>query len=113
MTDGSQKHALEMVCADGADEGCVTFVLHEEDHTLGNSLRYMIMKSQEVEFCGYSITHPSESKINFRIQTRGGLPASEPLRNGLNNLTEVCKHVLHTFETRMKDFKDKEAASME
>uniref|UniRef100_A0A672KWF8 DNA-directed RNA polymerases I and III subunit RPAC2 n=1 Tax=Sinocyclocheilus grahami TaxID=75366 RepID=A0A672KWF8_SINGR len=64
--------ALSMfVRTDGADEGCVTFVLHEEDHTLGNSLRYMIMKSQDVEFCGYSITHPSESKINFRIQTRG------------------------------------------
>lgn len=30
--------------ADGADEGCVTFVMHDEDHTLGNSLRYMIMK---------------------------------------------------------------------
>lgn len=33
------------VQADGADEGCVTFVLHDEDHTLGNSLRYMIMKT--------------------------------------------------------------------
>ncbi|XP_073710088.1 DNA-directed RNA polymerases I and III subunit RPAC2 isoform X1 [Misgurnus anguillicaudatus] len=98
MTDSGVKHALELVQAEGADEGCVTFVLHEEDHTLGNSLRYMIMKSQDVEFCGYSITHPSESKINFRVQTRGGLPASEPLRCGLNNLTEVCKHVLYTFE---------------
>lgn len=27
--------------------------------------------SEDVEFCGYTITHPSESKINFRIQTRG------------------------------------------
>ncbi|CAM4609589.1 hypothetical protein PO909_006555 [Leuciscus waleckii] len=108
MAEHGQKHALEMVRTDGADEGCVTFVLHEEDHTLGNSLRYMIMKSQDVEFCGYSITHPSESKINFRIQTREGTPASEPLRNGLNNLTEVCKHVLQTFEARMKAFKDKE-----
>lgn len=27
--------------------------------------------SPDVEFCGYCITHPSESKINFRIQTRG------------------------------------------
>uniref|UniRef100_A0A8C1HA77 DNA-directed RNA polymerases I and III subunit RPAC2 n=1 Tax=Cyprinus carpio carpio TaxID=630221 RepID=A0A8C1HA77_CYPCA len=106
-----------MVRTDGADEGCVTFVLHEEDHTLGNSLRYMIMKSlsrvvcfysQDVEFCGYSITHPSESKINFRIQTRDGVAASEPLRSGLNNLTEVCKHVLHTFEARMQAFRDKE-----
>lgn len=27
--------------------------------------------SPDVQFCGYCITHPSESKINFRIQTRG------------------------------------------
>lgn len=26
------------------DETCVTFVLHEEDHTLGNALRYTITK---------------------------------------------------------------------
>ncbi|KTF88381.1 hypothetical protein cypCar_00036356 [Cyprinus carpio] len=60
--------------------------------------RVVCFYSQDVEFCGYSITHPSESKINFRIQTRDGVAASEPLRSGLNNLTEVCKHVLHTFE---------------
>ncbi|KAG9341700.1 hypothetical protein JZ751_018764 [Albula glossodonta] len=72
-----KKAVLEMVQADGADEGCVTFVLHEEDHTLGNSLRYMIMKNPDVEFCGYSITHPSESKINFRIQTRGDAHLSQ------------------------------------
>ncbi|KAM8733391.1 DNA-directed RNA polymerases I and III subunit RPAC2 isoform 1-T1 [Acanthopagrus schlegelii] len=68
--EGEKKPVLEMIQADGADEGCVTFVLHDEDHTLGNSLRYMIMKTLDVEFCGYTITHPSESKINFRIQTR-------------------------------------------
>ena len=26
------------------DEACKTFVLNKEDHTLGNSLRYVIMK---------------------------------------------------------------------
>ncbi|KAI7790095.1 DNA-directed RNA polymerases I and III subunit RPAC2 [Triplophysa rosa] len=78
-------------------------------HTVQNvSLYYVILNTQDVEFCGYSITHPSESKINFRIQTRGGLPAYEPLRSGLNNLTEVCKHILQTFETRMKAFKNTE-----
>ncbi|KPP73461.1 DNA-directed RNA polymerases I and III subunit RPAC2-like [Scleropages formosus] len=99
-----------MVQAEGTDEGCVTFVLHDEDHTLGNSLRYMVMKNPDVEFCGYSITHPSESKINFRIQTRGGLPAVEPFRKGLNDLTEVCQYVLDTFEARVKEFSDREAA---
>ena len=27
------------------------------------------MKDARVEFCGYSVPHPSEDKINFRIQT--------------------------------------------
>ncbi|XP_048815675.1 DNA-directed RNA polymerases I and III subunit RPAC2-like isoform X1 [Lagopus muta] len=98
---GERKAALEMVQADGTDGNCVTFVLHDEDHTLGNSLRYMVMKNPDVEFCGYCITHPSESKINFRIQTRGSLPAVEPFRKGLNDLMGVCQHVLDTFEVRL------------
>ncbi|OXB75959.1 UNVERIFIED_CONTAM: hypothetical protein H355_012927, partial [Colinus virginianus] len=92
---------LWQVQADGTDGNCVTFVLHDEDHTLGNSLRYMVMKNPDVEFCGYCITHPSESKINFRIQTRGSLPAVEPFRKGLNDLMGVCQHVLDTFEVRL------------
>uniref|UniRef100_A0A8C6JXP4 DNA-directed RNA polymerase RBP11-like dimerisation domain-containing protein n=1 Tax=Melopsittacus undulatus TaxID=13146 RepID=A0A8C6JXP4_MELUD len=54
---------------------CFTFTLLNEDHMLGNALQYMVMKNPDVEFCGYCITHPSESKINFQIQTRGALPA--------------------------------------
>ncbi|CAI5651512.1 DNA-directed RNA polymerases I and III subunit RPAC2 isoform X1 [Oreochromis niloticus] len=103
----------QQVQADGADEGCVTFVLHDEDHTLGNSLRYMIMKNADVEFCGYTITHPSESKINFRIQTRGGIPAAEPLRRGLNELSDVCQHVLNTFQARVNEFKERQEQPME
>nr|XP_046262236.1 DNA-directed RNA polymerases I and III subunit RPAC2 isoform X2 [Scatophagus argus] len=94
MAGEERKPVLEMVQADGADEGCVTFVLHDEDHTLGNSLRYMIMKNADVEFCGYTITHPSESKINFRIQTR----VNVKIQGKTNNLARradwhmKCKH---------------------
>lgn len=42
------KCVVFQVQADGADEGCVTFVMHDEDHTLGNSLRYMVMKKSVV-----------------------------------------------------------------
>ncbi|XP_020604121.1 DNA-directed RNA polymerases I and III subunit RPAC2-like isoform X2 [Orbicella faveolata] len=79
------------------DETCATFVLHEEDHTLGNSLRYIIMKNPDVVFCGYSIPHPSENKINLRIQTNG-TPAIDVLRRGLSELTAMCEHMLATFE---------------
>jgi DNA-directed RNA polymerase I and III subunit RPAC2 len=60
---------MELVQAATIDGHCVTFVLHQEYYTLGNSLHCMIMKNSEVEFCGYTETHPSESKINLHIQT--------------------------------------------
>ncbi|XP_007889577.1 DNA-directed RNA polymerases I and III subunit RPAC2 isoform X2 [Callorhinchus milii] len=103
--EGESRPALEMVQADGSDDSSITFVLHEEDHTVGNALRYMVMKNPEVEFCGYSITHPSESKINFRIQTKG-IPALEPFRRGLSELMTVCQHVLTTFETSVNEYKE-------
>lgn len=80
-----------------------TYVFHEEDHTLGNALRYVLMRkyvrnwaltyillhpshlcslsngsiiacncSPDVDFCGYTIPHPSEPKMHIRLQTRQG-----------------------------------------
>uniref|UniRef100_A0A7M4EHS3 RNA polymerase I and III subunit D n=2 Tax=Crocodylus porosus TaxID=8502 RepID=A0A7M4EHS3_CROPO len=73
----------------------------------------MIMKNPEVEFCGYCITHPSESKINFRIQTRGGIPAVEPFRKGLTDLMDVCHHMLSTFEASVKEYKAQKETEMD
>ncbi|CAN0209296.1 unnamed protein product, partial [Hapterophycus canaliculatus] len=41
----------------------------DEDHTLGNALRHVLMENKEVDFCGYSVPHPSEPKMNLRLQT--------------------------------------------
>lgn len=40
------------------------------------ALYFLSTDSPDVDFCGYTITHPSESKINFRIQTRGEIRPS-------------------------------------
>ncbi|XP_006832104.1 PREDICTED: DNA-directed RNA polymerases I and III subunit RPAC2 [Chrysochloris asiatica] len=111
MAEDERKSVLGMVQAAGTDRHCVTFVLHEEDHTLGNALRYMIMKNPDVEFCGYTTTHPLENKINLRIQTRGGLAAVEPFQRGLNELMNVCQHALDKFEASIKNYKDQKARS--
>ena len=42
-----------------------------EDHTLGNFLRYVMNGHPECEFAAYSIVHPSENLMNFRVQTTG------------------------------------------
>ncbi|KAL3879047.1 hypothetical protein ACJMK2_031361 [Sinanodonta woodiana] len=88
------------------DETCRTFIFRNEDHTLGNALRYIIMRNPDVQFCGYSVPHPSENKINCRIQTFG-VPATEVLKKGLKDLNKVCSHVLQTFESSMRDYRSR------
>ncbi|KAG8419964.1 RNA polymerase subunit AC19, variant 2 [Metarhizium acridum] len=53
----------------GSTDTAASFEFTDEGHTLGNALRYIIMKNPDVEFCAYAIPHPSEPKMNIRIQT--------------------------------------------
>uniref|UniRef100_A0A670K5I7 DNA-directed RNA polymerase RBP11-like dimerisation domain-containing protein n=1 Tax=Podarcis muralis TaxID=64176 RepID=A0A670K5I7_PODMU len=66
----------------------------------------------EVEFCGYSITHPSERKINLRIQTKG-LPAVDVFQKGLEDLRGVCQHVLSKFEASVEEYNAQKDVTME
>lgn len=84
-----------------ADGTAASFRVKDEDHTLGNALRYMVMKNPDVEFCGYSIPHPSEPYMNVRIQTYGDTTAIEALRKGLKDLMDVCDHVEQVFRDRV------------
>ncbi|CAG8701211.1 11531_t:CDS:2 [Acaulospora morrowiae] len=79
------------------DPTSVTFTINGEDHTLGNALRYTIMLNPEVEYCGYSIPHPSEDKLNIRVQTTENTTAIEALRKGLEDLKTICDHIKETF----------------
>jgi DNA-directed RNA polymerases I and III subunit RPAC2 len=81
----------------GTDETCLTFTLHGEDHTLGNSLRYILMKNVDVEFCGYSIPHPSDDFVNIRLQTLGK-PAVDVFRQALLDLMTMSEQIKSTFQ---------------
>lgn len=86
-----------------------SFEFKNEDHTLGNALRYIIMKNPDVEFCGYSIPHPSEPLMNIRIQTYRGT-AYEALEKGFNDLEALCDVVADTFTMARSAFaKEKNA----
>ncbi|BFZ24260.1 hypothetical protein BsWGS_27299 [Bradybaena similaris] len=106
QSTANKKPALEVVEAKGGgDDSLQTFVLHDEDHTLGNALKYILNKNPNVAFVGYSITHPSENKINLRIQTTGA-PAVDVLKQGLKDLKLMCSHMLTTFESATKYYKE-------
>jgi len=97
------KKKMEIIM-DPENESCGTYIIIDEDHTLANSLRWVLMQQPEVEFCGYSIPHPSENKINFRVQAKKNIPSTTALQQGLDSLTEVCNHVLTTFDQSMTDY---------
>jgi DNA-directed RNA polymerase subunit L len=56
----------------------------------------LTINSPNVEFCGYSIPHPSEPKMNIRIQTYEGT-AFEALAKGFDDLADLCDVVLEKF----------------
>ncbi|PWZ03181.1 RBP11-like subunits of RNA polymerase [Testicularia cyperi] len=91
MGDGptSLSEKITLLAGYEPDFSAVTFCLMEEDHTLGNALRYMIMKDPRVEFCGYSNPHPSENKIHLRVQMYGEGSALDALRDAIENLDQL------------------------
>lgn len=89
--------------ATSEDGTCASFQIAEEDHTLGNALRYVIMKNKDVEFCGYSIPHPSENLLNIRIQTYGSTTAVDVLQKGLSDLMDLCDAVEDRFTARIRE----------
>ncbi|KAF2768715.1 RBP11-like subunits of RNA polymerase [Teratosphaeria nubilosa] len=90
----------------GSTDTAASFEFEREDHTLGNALRYMLTKNPDVEFCGYSIPHPSEAKMNLRIQTWDGVSVYEVLRKGLKDLADLCDVVEEKFTAARDDFNE-------
>lgn len=81
-----------------------TFSLTDEDHTLANAVRFTLNQDPRVLFCGYSIPHPSDARVNIRVQTTGD-PASEVLKDACQDLMLMCQHVRSTFDKAVVDFK--------
>ncbi|BGP15888.1 hypothetical protein JCM10213_003683 [Rhodosporidiobolus nylandii] len=85
------------------DDGSqVTYCILEEDHTLGNLLRWMLMKNPSVEFCGYSAPHPSEAKIHLRIQMYDGKSAKAAFEEALDNIEAMANVVLDKYNDSLE-----------
>lgn len=85
-----------------------TFAIGDEDHTLGNALRHVLMQSQKVEFAGYSVPHPSEPIVHIRVQTnkQSNISAVDALKEGCETLSDQCAYVLEQLEEVMPEVKE-------
>ncbi|KAF9266977.1 RBP11-like subunits of RNA polymerase [Marasmius fiardii PR-910] len=80
-----------------------TYQIYDESHTIGNSLRWMLMKNPKVEFCGYSVPHPSELTIQIRIQMYDQLSSLEALVKALGDLDDLCVSIENKYEASLQD----------
>jgi DNA-directed RNA polymerase I and III subunit RPAC2 len=92
------------------DGTCATFSIAQEDHTVGNALRHMLAKSRSVEFVGYSIPHPSEAKLNLRVQTHGAdYHAIDCVKEALSNLIDMSEHIRDTYQNSLQEYMENDA----
>jgi len=83
---------------DGVEsEQNVTFTINEEDHTLGNVLRFVLAKYPETEFVGYTIPHPTQHRIILRVQARPGHTAKELLIRALKDAKLIFETMKGSF----------------
>jgi DNA-directed RNA polymerase I and III subunit RPAC2 len=91
--------------------GASTFCIGDEDHTLANALRHILMNdTSNVEFAGYSVPHPSEPVVQIRVQTipkpQGRKLAVRSLQDACNTLSEQCQHVIDRLEAILPEAKE-------
>ena len=103
LADEDATKKLEKIAAHDAHSK--TFALRDEDHTLGNALRYMIMRDPDTRFCGYTVPHPSEAKVHLRVQMdpRSGKTAEDGLRKASEDLVAVCDHLEEVFNAACEE----------
>lgn len=74
----------------------ITFNIENEDHTIGNTMRALLVERKDVVFAGYSVPHPMQPEVNIRIQTTGA-PAVKVFFEALDGLAEICDVLTDAF----------------
>jgi len=102
--------------------GSRTFAIGDEDHTIGNSLRHVLMNNSNVSFAGYSVPHPSEPIVHIRVQTAenskrressdmdaddgGRMTAIDALKEACQTLSDQCDIVLDQLEEALPEVRE-------
>ena len=85
------------------DVKSATYSFRNEDHTLGNLIRNQLVKDKQVEFCAYSMPHPSEPICNVRIQVseHSTVETDKVLKGSLKRISKMCDVLSEKFKTSL------------
>ena len=79
----------------------ISITVEEEDHTFANPLRHIIANIEDTELCGYSIPHPSDTNVVFRIQTK---ESSD--KKPVELMQEGCELMIQQMDQLLKIYND-------
>lgn len=82
-----------------------TFAIGNEDHTLGNALRHVLIQNSKVSFAGYSVPHPSDPVVQIRVQANEPTTAIAALQEACETLSKQCDFVLEKLEQKLPEVK--------
>ncbi|CAI2383028.1 unnamed protein product [Moneuplotes crassus] len=86
------------------DNKNATFTFYDEEHTLGNVLRNTLIKNKNVDFCGYTVPHPSEPYMKLRVQSNKK-DAKVVLKHGFKRISKECDIITEKFLESVAKFK--------
>ncbi|KAF4715619.1 DNA-directed RNA polymerases I and III subunit RPAC2 [Perkinsus olseni] len=98
-----------MSSKESTEDLCGTYQLKNEDHTLGNSVRYVLSKNPKVDFAGYSVPHPNEPFVNIRVQTYPGTTADDAMIWALEELDVMFNTIQKKYTSAMNRYRRKHA----
>ena len=75
-----------------------TFVVRNEDHTLGNMLRSELLRNPHVLFAGYRLPHPLEHRMVIKVRTDATEKPMQVTNHALANLKKEIAHMKLMFE---------------
>ena len=116
IEEAPEEKKLEIIGSDS--KHAATFVIKDEDHTLGNSIRHVLAQDERVELVGYSIPHPLDNKMHVRIQTLpydinrapSNFSATDALQFGCEGLKARAAHIRDVFDQALLDFQKEQKA---
>lgn len=74
-----------------------TFIIENEDTTLGNILRYELLENKDVTFAGIHRPDIFEYKIELKIATENGVTPKEALLDSIKKLTNKFSNLEKEF----------------
>ena len=92
--DSRPKVTIQMLQVEG-DTSAAVVHFRNEDHTLGNPIRHMLMSRPDVLAAGYVIPHPLEPMMKLQVQSRGFAP--RVVGEALESLALVCDGTREAF----------------